>query len=375
MAIFYYVLSFAVIINLIVFVHEYGHYLAAKQVGVKISKFSIGIGPEICGFTDKHGTRWCFSLLPLGGFVMMLGDGDIASATEDESVKELSEEEQKQAFSNKTNFEKMWIAFCGPFFNYIYAFVVIVFMSWLYGVPTYQPVIGEVLAGSPAEQAGLLAGDRVLSVDGKKVQRYGQIISNILENDSDSLEFLVERNGVEQKVVLSPEEKETKSFKGVKKSKFVGIKAGNFVLEKSDFIGGVERAFAECVRSTKEMTKVFGQLFCGKKSLDDFGGIVRMASIAGDLSKEGSFAQLIMFTVMLSLNLGFINLFPLPVLDGGRILISFIEQITGRKLNEKWQEYIMTACAGLLILLMLATTINDILRIEVVKNFVTSVLG
>lgn len=375
MSIFYYVLSFVLIINVIVFVHEYGHYLAAKQVGVKVTKFSIGIGPEICGFTDKHGTRWCFSLLPLGGFVMMLGDGDIASTTEDESVKQLSEEEQKQAFSNKSNFEKMWVAFCGPFFNYIYAFVVILCMSWFYGIPTYRPVIGEVLSGSPAEQAGLLSGDKVVSVGGRDVQRYGEIIASILENENDHLEFVIERHGTQQKITLSPAIKETKTFKGVKKSKFIGIKAADPVLEKRDFLGSVQRAFADCVHSTKEMIKVFSQLFCGKKSLDDFGGIVRMASIAGDLSKEGSFAQLIMFTVMLSLNLGFINLFPLPVLDGGRILLSFIEQVTGKKLNEKWQEYIMIACACLLIVLMLATTINDILRIEAVRNFVSSIVG
>ena len=134
MSFFYYFLSFFLIINVIVFVHEYGHFQAARKMGVKVSTFSLGMGPELFGFTDKRGTRWTFSALPIGGYVMMLGDGDASSMTEDkESLKELSEEEKKKSFYAKSNWAKMWIAFCGPFFNYIYAFVVIVFMSLFYG--------------------------------------------------------------------------------------------------------------------------------------------------------------------------------------------------------------------------------------------------
>ena len=373
MSVLYYIISFFLIINIIVAVHEYGHYLAAKQCGVKITKFSIGIGPEIFGFTDKHDTRWSFSLLPIGGFVMMLGDGDIASATEDESVKNLAEEERKHAISSKTNWEKMWVAFAGPLFNYIYAFVVIIGMGLFYGIPTYEPVIDSIQENSPAEKAGLQHGDRVISINGRAIKKYRDIVINVMEDETGKLDFLIERNGVRQNILLSPEIKETKSAIGrTKKTKLVGVRSGKPVFEKKSFVDAVVRAFQECVYSTKEMGHVFAQLFAGRKSLDDFGGIVRMASIAGDLSKEGNIAMLIMFTVTLSLNLGFINLFPLPVLDGGRILLCFIEQVTRRKLNEKVQEYIMIVCAGLLILLMLATTVNDILRLESVEKFVSS---
>ncbi len=374
MSILYYLISFFFVINIIVVVHEYGHFLAAKQVGVKVTKFSVGMGPEIVGFTDKHGTRWSLSLLPIGGFVMMLGDGDIASATEDASVKNLAEEERKQAISSKTNWEKIWVAFCGPFFNYIYAFVVIIGMGLFYGIPTYEPVIGGVQENSPAAKAGLLAGDRVISVNGHEVRKYREVVLDIMEDETGKLDFLIERNGVRQNIVLSPEIKEKKSFLRTKKTKLVGIRSGEPVFEKKSFVDAVTRAFQECVYSTKEMGRVFGQLFAGKKSLDDFGGIVRMASMAGDLSERGDIALLIMLTVTLSLNLGFINLFPLPVLDGGRILLCFIEQVTRRKLNEKVQEYIMIVCACLLILLMLATTVNDILRLESVEKFISSVV-
>jgi regulator of sigma E protease len=360
-----------------VFVHEYGHFLAAKQVGVKVTKFSLGIGPEIFGVEDRHGTRWCFSLLPVGGYVMMLGDGDIASATEDdESLKDLSEEERKQSFLAKSNWEKMWVAFCGPFFNYIYAFVVMIAMSFFYGVPTYEPIIGEVAKDSPAEIAGLRAGDRIISVDDHVVEKYREAVLHIVDNESGTINLVVERGGAQQQLSVVPQIKETKKLiGGVKKTKVVGIRAGDPVFEKKSLPGAISFAIHECIYSTKEMCTVFGKLFAGKKSLDDFGGIVRMAEVAGDLSKKGSFALLILFTVTLSLNLGFINLFPLPVLDGGRILISFLEEVTRKKLNKRLQEYIMIVCAVLLIFLMLVTTVNDVLRIKVVDKFVSSIVG
>jgi regulator of sigma E protease len=365
------------IVNIIVFVHEYGHFLAAKRVGVKVTKFSIGIGPEILGFNDKDGTRWCFSLLPVGGYVMMLGDGDVASSTEDEeSLKGLSEEEKQQSFPAKSNWEKILIAFCGPLFNYLYAFVVIFFMGIFYGTPTYEPIIGNVLKDSPAEKVGIMKGDKIISVDDQAVERYRDVILKILDNESGEVKFKIERNGVQQEIVVAPEIKEVKKIiGGVKKTKIVGIVSGEPVFKERGILESIQLAFEECFNATKEMCTMFSKLFAGKKSLDDFGGVVRMAEVAGDLSKTGSFALLIMFTVTLSLNLGFINLFPLPVLDGGRILISFIEEITKKKFNKTLQEYVMMACAILLMCLMLLTTVNDVLRIEVVSKFVSSIMG
>jgi regulator of sigma E protease len=376
MSILYYLVSFFLIINIIVFIHEYGHYLAAKKCNVKISKFSIGIGPEIWGVDDKYGTRWCFSLLPIGGYVLMLGDGDIASTTEnEESLKELSEEERQQSFPAKSNWEKMSIAFCGPLFNYIYAFIVMVLMSVFYGAPQYRPIVEEVLNGSPAEKCGIMPGDKILSVDGEKVEKYRDIVIKISDNKSEKIVFLIERKERQMVFRIAPEIKEVKKLiGGTRKSKIVGIKSGKPVFEKRFLWGALGYAFHECASTTAEMCGVFAKLFMGKKSIDDFGGVVHMASIAGDLSKTGNFALLIMFTVTLSLNLGFINLLPLPVLDGGRIFICLIEQIFGKKLNQTLQERIMIVCAFLLISLMLVTTVNDVLRIEVVSRFVSNLM-
>lgn len=372
MSFIYYFLSFFLIINVIVFVHEYGHFQAARQMGVKISTFSLGMGPELFGFTDKQGTRWRFSAFPIGGYVMMLGDGDASSMTEDKkSLEGLSEEEKRQSFYAKSNWAKIWIAFCGPFFNYIYAFVVIVCLSLFYGLPKYEPVVSFVKQNSPAEQSGIKSGDRILFVDGKKVERFRDISIGIAFSDNEKIKFTVERDGVIQNIDVKPEITETKKPWGsARKTKLIGIGRGDPIYVKSGFVDSVKIALKDCWNATVEMFSVFSRLFSGKSSIDNFGGIVQMTKVAGDLSQSGNFIQLIMFTVMLSLNLGFINLFPLPVLDGGRIFICFIEEISGKKLNEKLQEYLMIACMIFLIFLMLITTVNDILNIETVSNFI-----
>ncbi|GHU16856.1 zinc metalloprotease [Alphaproteobacteria bacterium] len=372
----YYLISFFVIINVIVFVHEFGHYLAARKVGVKVTTFSLGMGPEVFGFDDKNGTRWRFSLLPIGGYVMMLGDKDASSTTHDEECLEgLTEEEKQQTIAYKSNWEKIWVAFSGPFANYIYAFVVLFIMGISYGVPKYMPIVGDVLKGSPAETAGFAAGDKIIAIDGNPIEKFRDVLISISNSDKEKLSFKVERNGKTLTIDVTPQITEKKKLLGgVKKTKTVGIKSGDPIFERASIVDSFTGAIGTCVSSTQEMFFMLSRLFSGKKSLDDFGGFVHMASVAGDISKSGNIALLILFTVTLSLNLGFINLFPFPVLDGGMILICFIEQVTKRKLNEKLQEYVMIACALLLILLMLATTINDILRLEAVNKFVCRIL-
>lgn len=377
MSALYYILSFLIIINLIVFVHEFGHYLAARSIGVEVTTFSIGMGPEICGFTDKHGTRWCFSLIPVGGYVMVLGDDDPSSTIESEEVKEkLTAAQRKRSIFSKNNWEKMFFAFAGPFANYVYAFVVTIFMAMSIGVPKYDTTVGEVLKDSAAEKAGFLAGDRIIAVNGENVARFRDVLIKISNSDSETVSFAVERGGEILLFDVKPDIKEQKkTMGGTRKVRMVGIKSGKPVFESMSLVPAISRAFTDCWNATKEMTVMLERLFLGKKSLDDFGGVVRMASVAGDLSKEGNFAMLVMFTIMLSLNLGFINLFPMPVLDGGRILIALIEEIAHRKIKPSILENIMVVCAVILILLMIATTVNDILRLESVSNFISRVFG
>ncbi|MDR3155859.1 MAG: site-2 protease family protein [Holosporaceae bacterium] len=373
----YYIISFLVIINVIVFVHEVGHYLAARKIGARVMKFSIGMGPELCGFDDKRGTRWCFSILPVGGYVMMLGDADASSmTTDDELLNELNETEKSQALANKSNFEKMLVAFCGPFANYLYAFLVIIILSISSGVPFHEPTIGSVLPGSAAEKACIIPGDKVLSVNGQRVEKYRDVVRAVFDSTDEKVHLVLEREGKQLAIDVVPDLIEKKKIFGKnKKIKQLGIRSAEPILIKKTFLEAVGYAFCECLSSTKEILAGLGDLFTAKRGLDDFGGIVHMASVAGDIAKDGNLILLIMYTVTLSLNLGLLNLLPLPVLDGGTILIVFLEQVFRRKLNKKLLEYIMAGCAAFFIFIMAVVVVNDVLRIGCVSSFLSKIFG
>jgi regulator of sigma E protease len=374
-----YFLAFFIIINVVVIVHEYGHYWVAKKVGVKIEVFSVGMGPEVCGFNDKDGTRWRLSLFPIGGYVMMLGDADASSTTANKEVlANLTEEEKNQTIESKSNWEKIAVAFAGPFANYLYAFVVLFFVGAFAGIPVYEPAVGEVVAKSAAEKGGIISGDRIIAIDGVEVKKYREIIKNILDSKRDKISFLIERSGRRLSLEISPDITKKKGiFGGIKESKQVGIKSvpPTFVQNNNGVIGAVSYAFGECVTVSRELCSALGGLFGGKKSLDDFGGVIRMASTAGDIFKSGNLLLLLLYTVTISLNLGFLNLFPLPVLDGGTIVICFLEQLFKRKIDAKILERIVIVCACLLLFLMLITTVNDILRLELIQTYLTSSSG
>lgn len=369
----YYIISFILVITLVVFVHEFGHYWSARRAGVKVLKFSIGMGPELFGYTDKHGTRWCFSMIPVGGFVMMLGDEDISSSQPDKNISRLSEEEKAMAFHMKSNFQKMWISFCGPFANYIYAFVVMVLIFICAGAPIHDSQIRDLLPEGPAKVAGLLQGDIIKSINGKEIKRREQVAAAVNSSKENILNIVVERAGKQISYEIAPTTLEKKSLFGKKKiSKYIGVSFGTQQYEKVTFCEAVQKSFAECVYSTRMMLFLFKNLFSGRQSMDNLGGFVYMATVSGDIAKAGDIVKLLMFTVTLSLNLGFINLLPFPVVDGGNILVNFIEQCLGHPINRKLMDCVMMIGVITLIVLMLLTTLNDVLRIEVVNNWIQS---
>ena len=373
---FYYVICFLILITVIVFVHEFGHYLAAKKAGVKILKFSIGMGPELFGVTDKFGTRWSFSLLPIGGYVMMLGDEDISSSQSSETINQLSDEDKKKAFHLKSNWQKMWISFCGPFANYIYAFVVMIGVFIVAGVPVNTPEIDTVLPGSPAQMAGLMKGDVVKRINDVEITRSDRVIGVVNSQKTDKLKVIVMRDGKELSFDVTPTSEEKRSLFGKKKGyKYIGVAFDSSRYEKVGVFKAIQHSFMSCVDTTIAMFKLFRKLFSGQQSIDNLGGFVYMASITGDIAKSGNIIMLLMFTVTISLNLGFINLLPFPVVDGGNILVNFIEQCLGRPINRKIMDYIMSAGAICLIFLMLLTTLNDILRLKVVNDWFSALFN
>lgn len=373
----YSIIAFFCVINVIVVTHEFGHYLAARKCGVKVERFSLGMGPEICGFTDKNGTRWMLSVFPVGGYVMMLGDADAASATEDKELyKKLSKEEKKLSIFAKNNFEKIFISFCGPLFNYIYAFILLFFVGIFHGAPVINPVVGEVIENSAAQKAGFLAGDIIESADGELIHDYRDInIAIFKSQEGESIKFTIKRDGVLQTINATPEIQESKGLLGTKKQKILGIKSGETVYVKKSVLESIGFAFNYCVDRTTEFFQVFKKLFTGAESCENLRGVVYMANVSGHLLADGKIFSLIMFTITLSLNLGFVNLLPLPVLDGGNIVICAIEEVLGRKLNDKFRDYLMGAFAFFLIALMLFTVVNDVIKIYSVNKFIEYLKG
>ena len=372
----YYIISFVVIITIVVFFHELGHYLAAKKCGVKVEKFSIGMGPELFGFNDRHGTRWMFSLIPIGGYVMMLGDNDISSSkSNEEAIKKLSKEEKNMTLESKSNWQKMFVSFCGPFANFVYAFIVMSAVFLFCGIPSGKPEVIKVVQDGPAFIAGLQIGDEILEIDSTPIEKDIQVPKLINSSLNDYIDFKVRRNGEAISLKIKPEEKKASStFGSEKKVKTIGVAFGVTKYEKTNAFDAIQKSFFNCIDMILGVLNAFGQLFTGKQSVDNLGGFIQMASISGEIAKTGNIVALIMFTVTLSINLGVINLFPLPVVDGGNIVISFIEQIIRRPINKKIMNFILNVGIALLIGLMLFTTINDMAKIGFVKKILNAIL-
>lgn len=354
-----YIIAFMIVFNSVVFIHELGHYLCARYCKIKSTVFSIGMGPEVLGKTDKNGTRWRFSLLPVGGYVMMLGNADASSITNDEISKHSPE--YQYTYQSKSGFQKMLVAFGGPFFNYIYAFILFLFISMICGKSEFPPVIDTIVNGSVAERSGLQKGDEIQYMNFKKINSYKDITKVLGERDSNEMPILITRGDKEANLVAKFENK---------KEKF-GIKSSQPVWKKLSFFGSFTNALQECYEATCEMLWAFGKLFTGKKSIEDFGGIIQIASVTGDALNEMKFALFFLVMAKISLSLGFINLLPIPVLDGGTIILSFIEQIIGKPLNEKFLEYISIVFAVLLIALTIFVTYNDIVNIPFIKTIIS----
>ena len=364
MNIIYYVIPFLVVLGVLVFVHEFGHYLVAKLCGVKVSEFSIGFGKQLWGRYDRSGTLWKIAAIPLGGYCKFLGDDDASSSTS--KAKELSEDEKKYAFAYQNPFKKLAIVIGGPGFNYLFAILVFFCIFGFMGKMDFPPVVGSVLSNSAAEEAGMLPGDRLLSVDGMEVKTFQDFRQEIEMNTSGVVGIKVKRGEdiLDLTVHLKMIKDENADIKSTKP--MVGITSVNMV-EISPVKLSIGEAFIESVSETWRITAVtlrgVYQMITGARNTDELGGIVRIAEMSGDISKSQSWLDLLVFTALLSINLGLINLFPIPVLDGGHVVIFTIEILLRREINEKAKEYVFKFGFALLIALMFFATYNDIVHL------------
>jgi regulator of sigma E protease len=360
----YYIVPFIVLLGILVFVHEFGHYLIAKLCGVKVAEFSIGFGKTLWGKKDSSGTLWKVAAVPLGGYCKFLGDADAASGNS--TAADLPEEDKKYAFAFQNPFKKLAIVIGGPAFNYLFALLVFLGIFLCFGKMDFPPVVGNVIAGSAAEKAGILPHDRIVSVDGRSVKTFQEFRQEIEMSTTGvvELDLLREDQPLHLTVTLEMIPLDVENNQNQKPMLGVSsLTTVDFNPIKLSVSEAVVEAFAECWRVTEVTLRGVGQMITGHRSTDELGGIVRIAELSGDISKSNSLADFLVFMALLSINLGLINLFPIPLLDGGHVVIYVIEILSHREINDRVKEYIFKCGFVLLIALMLLATYNDIVRL------------
>ena len=453
-----YAVSFIVLITILVFVHEMGHYLVARWAGVRVEVFSIGFGPELMGWNDSKGTRWKISSIPLGGYVKFFGDAGAASQGDTEVLDGLTPDEREVSFHHKKLHQRAAIVAAGPFANFAYAIVILAIVFVAFGQRFTPPEIGRVLAGSTGMEAGFAAGDVVLAVDGETVRRFEELDQAIFLNPGRELQFLVRRNGEELVIAATPEEIDGTERQSIaRKFGDLGLRPSNPAVvgrtqpgspaEAAGFLSGDQilsvdgeevynfeqlqrvvgasegrplnmlvrrgqddivltlsarsrtvttadgeerqrwligifgaardpsrlspgEALAEAVWVSYDMLvrtlEYVGEMIVGDRGTEDLGGPLRIAQASGQAAQIG-FEQFVFLSVVISLNLGLVNLFPIPLLDGGHLLMYGFEAIRGRPLTERMQEYAFRFGLALVLTFTVFATWNDLVNLRVVE--------
>ncbi len=355
-----YVIPFLIILTILVFVHELGHYLVARYNKVTIEVFSIGFGPELFGWHDKAGTRWKFSIIPLGGYVKMYGDADASSRPDTKSLKKMTKEQKLNSLHSKSVGQRMAVSAAGPFANFLFAIVVLAGLFMIKGEPFTPASVGAVSSGKIAEKAGLKAGDKIISLNGVPVKDFHDLRNQIIHNKGKDVDVRYLRDSTEQMVHVKMVEVDTLGVEtpvGV-----MGIAPPLPEYHKTNPLQAVTHAIEKTWRMSVDTLLGIGQMITGQRSAEELGGILSIGEMAGKSAKGGG-TTLFLFMAILSINLGLINLLPIPVLDGGHLLFYGIEGIFGKPVPEKIQEYAFMVGLALVLGVMLMSTWNDVVRL------------
>lgn len=364
-----YLVPFLVLLGVLVFVHEFGHYWAARRCGVRVEVFSVGFGRELWGWTDRAGTRWKIAIVPLGGYVRMFGDAEEAVGG-----PVLTPEERSVAFGAKPLGQRAFIVAAGPAANFLFAILVAAAMFMTYGQRHTSPVVTAVVEDSAAAAAGIRAGDRFVALDGETVARFEDLQRIVRLSPGRPMEAVLERDGEETALTITPRvSQQTDSLGNVHEFGLLGVRGK--MTETVRY--GPGKALVAAVDYTWTMTATIltfiGEMIEGRRSTDELGGVLRIGHIAGEVAKI-DFSAYLHFMVLLSINLGLINLFPIPLLDGGHLVFYAIEAIRGRPLGQKAQEIGFRIGLGAVVALMLFVTWNDLVYFQVVA-FLERVVG
>lgn len=353
------ILAFLLVLGPLVFVHEYGHYIVGRWCGVKADTFSIGFGRKILGWTDKRGTEWKIGWLPLGGYVQFAGDRDAVSQP-DANWKNLPDDIRSHSFPAQPVWKRAAIVVAGPVTNFLFAIVILASFAWIGGTPTNPPVAGQVMAGSAAQEAGIRPGDRILAVDGRAMEVFTDIPMAVAHRAGEPMDVRILRSGAEQTLRLTPKlVTEKDEFGNAFKRGLIGISPGTIVFEKVSFPEAVAVGFRQTGQIVRQTGEVLGQIVTGNRSIKDMSGPLNMAKVSGERAAVGV-ASLIFLAALISINLGFINLLPLPMLDGGHLLFYAYEAIRRRPAPPQAQEWAFRFGFMAIVTLMLVVTFNDL---------------
>jgi regulator of sigma E protease len=353
------ILSFLLVIGPLIFVHELGHYFVGRWFGVKADVFSIGFGREILGWTDRRGTRWKVAWLPLGGYVKFAGDMNPAGQPSSEWLT-LPAEERAQTFQAKPVWQRFLIVLAGPATNFLAAILILTGFNAAYGVAQTPPVIGTFTEGSPAAAAGIRVGDRIVSIDGKAVDRFEDILPVVALKLDGPLRLEIEREGRRFQADVRPRMlSETDRFGNESRRAFLGIGAGDQVLTPASPLGAVGAAVNQTWVIVATTVRGLGQIVTGRRSVKEMGGPLKIAKFSGEQASMGLIAFL-WFLAVISINLGFINLLPIPMLDGGHLFFYGIEAVRRKPLRPEAQEWAFRTGLAALLTLMILVTFNDL---------------
>ena len=353
------------VFSIVVFFHELGHFLVARWCGVRVLVFSIGFGPELFGFDDRHGTRWKISAVPLGGYVKFLGDDNAASVPDQAAIAQMSETERQESFPHKTVGARAAVVAAGPIANFLVAIAIFAGLAMAFGKPSTAARVDILQPGSAAEEAGFQTGDVVLSINGRRIDNFTEMQRIVTLSGGEKLTIVVRRGDRELTLTAVPRMLETKDPLGEGRRWVLGITRSpdpsERLYEPVSPIGAVAWGVSETWFWIDTTLTSIGRMFVGRESADQVGGPIRIAEESCKVASLG-LAALLHLTALLSISIGLLNLFPIPLLDGGHLLFYAIEKLRGRPLSDRAQEFGFRIGLAVVLMLMIFATYNDISR-------------
>lgn len=359
-----YVIIFLLVLTLVVFVHELGHFLVARWCGVVVKAFSIGFGPEIFGFYDKHGTRWRFAWIPLGGYVKFVDDADASSRPTPEALERMTPEERKSTFHGKPVWQRAAVVAAGPIANFLLAIVIYAALNMAVGIRVMPAFVETVVEGSPAAKAGFQSGDKIVAIDGSRVESFDDLQRIVAPNAGNELIFTVERGTQTLDLKVVPDMREERDpFGRMFKRGLIGIQRSNspdkWQVHSVGPLEAIGRGAHEMWTNITATVAGLGDMIKGRQSSEQMGGPILMAEVTGKVAEAG-WEPLLRLIAMFSANIGFLNLLPIPVLDGGHLMFYGIEAVRRKPLSDRFQQVGFQIGLALIIALMIFVNFNDL---------------